>query len=60
MVPAHGTSLKMGQELPKTEAPTKKKKKKKKKKKGWYLAPGTYVKEDCLVWPQEEKMCLIL
>ena len=23
-------------------------------------SPGTYVAEDCLVWPQWERMCLIL
>lgn len=22
----------------------------------WYEAPGTYTEEDCLVWPQGEKM----
>ena len=43
MVPAHGTSLKMGQELPKTEAPTKKKKKKKKANTGRSEAQGKYV-----------------
>jgi hypothetical protein len=24
------------------------------------MAPGTYIAENCLVWPQWEKMCLIL
>jgi hypothetical protein len=28
---------------------------------GWSEVPdGTYTAEDCLVWPQWEKMCLIL
>jgi hypothetical protein len=27
---------------------------------GWAEAPGTYIAEVCLVWPQWEKMCLTL
>jgi hypothetical protein len=27
---------------------------------GWSVAPGTYVAEDSLVWPQWKRMCLIL
>ena len=27
---------------------------------GWFVAPSTYVTEDCLIWPQWERMCLIL
>ena len=27
---------------------------------GWSVAPEAYVTEDCLVWPQWERMCLIL
>jgi hypothetical protein len=26
----------------------------------WFKVPGTYIAEVCLVWPQWEKMCLIL
>jgi hypothetical protein len=26
----------------------------------WYEATGTFIAEDCLVWLQWEKMCLIL
>jgi hypothetical protein len=27
---------------------------------GWFMAPGTCVAEDCLVWPPWERICLIL
>jgi hypothetical protein len=27
---------------------------------GWFMALGTHVAEDCLVWPQWERMHLIL
>ena len=27
---------------------------------GWPDAPGTYVAEDSLVWPQWERICLIM
>ena len=27
---------------------------------GWSMALGTYVAENCFVWPQWERMCLIL
>ena len=27
---------------------------------GWLVSPGTCVAEDCLVWPQWERMGLIL
>jgi hypothetical protein len=27
---------------------------------GWSEAPSTYIAEDCLVWSQWERMCLIL
>jgi hypothetical protein len=27
---------------------------------GWSVAPEAYVTEDCLVWPQWERMCLSL
>ena len=27
---------------------------------GWFMALGTCVTEDCLVWPQWKRLCLIL
>jgi hypothetical protein len=27
---------------------------------GWSITPGTCIAEDCLVWPQWERICFIL
>lgn len=27
---------------------------------GWSVVPGSYVSADCIVWPQQERMHLIL
>jgi hypothetical protein len=41
-------------ELPETKPPIKR------AYTGWSLSPSSFVAEDCLIWPQWERMCLIL